>query len=359
MTMPWTPNTTVEPQLTPEPLYFGGKGNKAYPWKPLPYMEDYLYELENGEDPRSGEYLRPIRVGLGHFANFAGTEGIKHPNEIERTHLLRFQAYLTTLTGPAGKPLSLSYRQQLMKYLRAWINWLEQVRYIDSNPWYRVRVGRVAKQPKPLEDDEIVGLFDAHRRQAFTLPPFAFHRREVILTILFGWGLRIHELQSLNVSQMHTDAEWVRVRNKGGGTKTLPYSDAMKRVVQRWLGQRARHARATEDALVIDQSGGRLSIPRIREIVTECGARAGMQINPHRLRDTFGTKMLDGDVEVERVMKLMGHTNREQTLAYARVNNPKLKQSHDRVMDPLLDGLLGHRASHPDALKRAQRGEEE
>lgn len=340
--------TVTEPAstlTTTDRVYFGGKGNKAYPWTPMPYMNEYLLELESGEEPRSPDYLRAVRAGLGHFANYCASESIKHPNEIKREHLLRFQAHITTLTRPSdGQPLSLRYRQQVMKYVRGWINWLEGVRYIDANPWYKVRVGRVPKQPKPLEPGEIVSLFDAHRRQAFRNSPFVFHRREVILSMLFGWGLRIHELQALNVTQVALGLDYVTVRNKGGGTKVEPYGDAMKGVVTRWLGQRAKHARYGEDALIIDQVGGRLGIARIREVVKACGENAGLSINPHRLRDSFGTTMLDGDVEVERLQKLLGHADgvqgRAMTLAYSRINDPKLKESHDRVMNPILQALI-------------------
>lgn len=326
---------------THDRTYFGGQRNKPMEWKPLPYMEEYLLELSRGEEPRAPDYLTSVRVGLGHFGLFTSAEGIRHPSEITRDLLLRFQAHLADLTNKrTGAPLSLSYRQQLMKYVRGWINWLVDVRYIDESPWYRIRVGRIQKHPKPLEVHEVEELFEAHRGQAFSIPPFAFHRREVILVLLFGWGLRIHELQGLNVGQMPMTADVVYVRNKGGGSKAEPYSDVMKAVVLRWLSQRAKSARHDEDALIIDQTGGRLSIARIRQIVTDCGARAGISINPHRLRDTFGTTMLDGDAEIERVMKMMGHTQRSQTLAYSEIRHRKLKETHDRVMNPVLEQLV-------------------
>lgn len=322
----------------PKPL-FGGKSPKALEWHPLPYMEEYLENL--AVDEISQGYINSAKVGLAHFGNFAATEGIKHPDEIERHHILRFQAYLNTLTKEDGEPLSLSYRQQILKYVRAWVNWLLKVEHIERSPWVRIRVGRQLKKPKPLEDDEIAALFEAHRRQAFTLSPFFYHRREVILVLLYGWGLRIHELQALTVTAMDMRLDFVTTKNKGGGTKTLPYADEMKQIVQRWLIQRARKAVPGEDALLIDQEGKPLSSQMIRKIVTECGQRAGITINPHRLRDSFGTKLLDNDVPVERIMKMMGHTQRSQTLAYARVNDPKLKESHDAVMNPLLSALVG------------------
>jgi site-specific recombinase XerD len=317
---------------------FGGKSPKALPWTPLPLMQDYLDNLEI--DERVSEYVRPVRVGLSHFATFAAGEGIRHPDEITRTHILHFQAYLQKAKKDNGKPLSLAYRQQLLKYVRGWVNWMLEIEHITTNPWVRIKIGTVAKKPKPLEEDEVAALFAAHRAQAFSIPPFQFHRREIILVLLYGWGLRIHELQALNVAGMDARLEYVTVRNKGGGTKPLPYDTAMKAVVQRWLGIRASCGQYGEDALVIDQYGKRLSIAMIRKIIVELGKRAGIAINQHRLRDTYGTLLLDNDVPLEQIMVLLGHSTEAQVLAYSRVNNHKVKESHTRVMNPQLGRLL-------------------
>ena len=319
-------------------VYFGGKHNPALPWEPLPYQEEYLQNLT--VDERNPRYIEQVKLGLARFNIFAATEGIKHPGEIERKHILRYQAYLMDFKKDDGEPFKRSYRQQLMIYLRAWINWMVNLDYISPSPWVLIRVGTTPKVPHPLEEDEVDQLFAAHTSQAFTISPFAFHRRETILTLLYGWGLRIHELQSLTVSQLDMRLDYVTVRNKGGGSKTLPFGTELKAIIQRWLVVRARYAKVGEDSLLIDQSGNELSIPMIRKIIVELGQRANIKINPHMLRDTFGTTMLDNDVPVERIMKLMGHTPRSQTLAYARVNDSKVKESHDAVMNPKLHRLL-------------------
>jgi site-specific recombinase XerD len=120
----------------------------------------------------------------------------------------------------------------------------------------------------------------------------------------------------------------------------LPYAEVMKDSVQRYLRHRGRHAKIGEDALLIDQDGKRLSIDMIRKIISELGQRAGVAVNPHRLRDTCGTNLLDDDVPIERVMKILGHTNVAQTRSYARVNDHKVKESHDASMNVRLNSLL-------------------
>lgn len=330
--------------MTSDKRLFGGKAPTPLPWNPLPYMEEWLENLE--ADEITPTYIRQAKRAMAYFSIFAAGEGIKHPDEIKRAHILRFQAYLTQRTKEDGSPLALSYRSQMLKYLRNWIHWLDRLEYITTNPWVRIRVSTVKKQPKPLEGDEIEQIFEAHRHQAFMIKPFFYHRREAILVLLYGWGLRLNELESLTVTAMDMRLDYVKVRNKGragGGNteKVLPYSDEMKMVVQRWLVHRGEKAVPGQDALFIDQQGQPQTQHMIRKIVTDCGKRAGVTINPHRLRDTYATTLLDNDVPVERIMKLLGHSSHKQVLEYARVNDPKLKQSHDEVMSPLLHRLLG------------------
>jgi site-specific recombinase XerD len=304
----------------------------ALVFNPLPHMEEYLAELEAAD--KNHDYIRTVRNGLAHFADFAHTEGILHPEEITRMHLVRYQGHCNT----AG--WSESYAREVLKKVRAWLNWMGAIGYLTTNPWVAIRVGATKKHPKPLSDEELYLLFDAHRRGAFSTNPFIYHRRELILCLLYGWGLRIHELEALNMANMDVHLTHVTARNKGGGTKSLPYSPEMKKVFTRWAGQRARHQVLGEDALLITQAGTRLSKENIREIVTDLGKMAGISINPHRLRDTCGTNLLDDDVPVERVAVILGHTNIKQTLAYSKVNDHKVAESHEAAMDPRLAALF-------------------
>ena len=54
-------------------------------------------------------------------------------------------------------------------------------------------------------------------------PPFAFHRREVISLMLFGWGLRVYEPGHSNVSQVVVSLVRVTVHDARDGTRFVPY----------------------------------------------------------------------------------------------------------------------------------------
>lgn len=327
--------------------YFGGKSPTPLPWEPLPHMQEFLDNL--WALGKNENYVRGVQIALAYFGQFSKGEGLKHPDEIQRHHLLRFQVYMGEQTNRSpvrvGQPLSLAYRLQLLKYIRSWVNWLVALGYVTHDPWVNIPINRPKKLPRPLDDDEIHQLFDAHTKQAFSVSPFYYHRREVILVLLYGWGLRLHELAALTKTGMDVRQDYVTSINKRSnmGTndrKVLPYSSEMKRTVEKWMVWRAKHAVPHIDALLITKYGEPLSTNSIYKIIVELGERAGVSINPHRLRDSFATTMLDNDVEVERVMLMMGHTKREQTMAYAKVNDHRLKSSHDQAMDPVLKKLL-------------------
>lgn len=303
------------------------------PWNPLPHMQEYLNELT--AQLLAEDYIRKIKSSLGYFAEFARQEGIRTVEDIERTHIIQFQSWVS------DQGWSTSYAHQLMVYLRGWLNWLDDVEYIDDNPWRRIKLKSYSKQPKPIDEDELALLFETHRKQAFSMPPFFWHRREVMLTLLYGWGLRIHELVNLRTAQMDMRQDFVTLRQKGGRKKSMPYTDPIKDVVARYLRAKVGHQKPGEDALLVDQSGNASSIETVRKTITDLGKAAGVDVNPHRLRDTFGTDAINSDVPVERIQKLMGHSNIKQTLAYSDINNRSLYESHDTAMTPRLNRLLG------------------
>jgi site-specific recombinase XerD len=300
----------------------------------MPHMQEYLDEL--GAQLRSKDYIRVVRNGLIHFADYCHRENLIHPGELTRQHIIRYQA-LVTVNQAWGKP----YQVQLMRYVRGWIRWMLALNYVHVDPWVSIKIGETTKLPKPLDEDEVTLLFQAHKQGAFSMSPFSFHRREMVLCLLFGWGLRTLELASLNTANMDTRLDFVTAYNKGGGTKSLPYSPEMKRVYQRYAALRSRFCVPGEDALIITQSGVRVTREQISKMMSELGSRAGISMNAHMLRDTAATTMLDGDIPVEQIAKILGHTSTKQTLRYAEVRNHKVAESHRRVMDHHLRVLFG------------------
>lgn len=301
-------------------------------WTPLPYMVEYV---EQGTaERRHPKHVSGRQVSLKHFARFATERNVTHLYDIDRLFLIRYVGWVNE------QEWTKSYKAQNMKRVRAWLNWLVSCGYMAESPWVNIRISDPTKQPNPLTDDELDNLFHAHRQGAFSMQPFLFHRREMVLCLLLGWGLRIHELVALDLGDLDVRRDFVRCINKGGGAKTLPFLPEMKLAFQRYANLRARRASRDEHALFIARDGRRLSQEEVYKIISELGERIGVHVHPHRLRDTCATTLLDGDVPAERVQLILGHASLKQTLQYAKVNNRKVLESGVDVMDPVLRRLM-------------------
>jgi integrase/recombinase XerD len=297
-------------------------------------MEEYLLELQVAL--KSAGYIRSASASLKHMAIFMKARNINHPSEITRTDLLEFQSQAVNSRGDWSE----SYKAQTMRNLRTYFGWALDVGHIDAMPFVRIRVTPPPKQPKPLADDEVERLLDAHRQTAFRTTPFVFHRREMILAALLTWGLRVHELEAMTIDDFDPSNDYLTAINKGGGTKTLPYPEELKRIYLRWARVRATKALSEERSLLITTKGEPMPKDQISRTISDLAVAAGMDVNAHQLRDTCGTQLLSADVPVERVAKILGHKSIKTTLTYAEVRDEKVAESHARAMNPKLRELF-------------------
>jgi integrase/recombinase XerD len=311
---------------------FGASKATALNFQPMPAMQEFLDQLV--AEGRSASHIRTCRAALHYLTENMRTQNVYVPQDITRQHLVLFQGWMNS------QPWKSSYKIELLKKVKHWLSWLVNVRYLRDTPWIGIRMGVTIKQPKPLSEDELAELFARHRQDAFSVTPFAYHRRETILVMLYGWGLRIHELCALDIGDLSIEKEFVRAINKGGTFKTLPYLDDIKNSWRRYETWRVRHAKPDELAAFINRGGTRMRPSDVWEIVHDLGERAGVRVNPHRFRDTCATRLLDEDVAVERVAQILGHKNIKTTLGYGKVNDHKVAEALNAAMGEHINGLI-------------------
>lgn len=158
-------------------------------------------------------------------------------------------------------------------------------------------------------------------------------RRDLaMLELFYAAGLRLSELCNARLEHLDLDDGFLRVTGKGNKTRIARVGMAAMRAISDYL-QNERAAlvtRRTSSHVFLSVRGGPLSPDRVRQIVKERAAAAGIEqrIHPHLLRHSFATHLLEGGADLRVIQELLGHADIATTQIYTHVSSKGLKDAH-------------------------------
>jgi integrase len=147
-------------------------------------------------------------------------------------------------------------------------------------------------------------------------------RDAAILAILYSAGLRRDELAGLEVADWVPDDNMLKVRHgKGNKQRHVYLSEGAIAALDDWLALRGPHP--SRLFLSIDRGrriyGDKLSASAVRDIVVKRASQAHVtDLSPHDFRRTVAGDLLDNDVDIVTVQKLLGHASVQTTASYDR-----------------------------------------
>ncbi|MGB9610811.1 MAG: tyrosine-type recombinase/integrase [Bryobacteraceae bacterium] len=152
-----------------------------------------------------------------------------------------------------------------------------------------------------------------------------------LLEVLYGCGVRISELEGMNLDDLDLRDGWVRVRGKRKKERQVPIPgralDALRKYVE------CRRASPGEKALFVNCRGGRLSARGVHKILRLYAiALAGdSSIHPHSLRHAYATHLLNAGADLRAIQELLGHASLSTTQKYTQVSLRELMEVYDRA----------------------------
>jgi site-specific recombinase XerD len=212
--------------------------------------------------------------------------------------------------------------------LRRYFEWLRRTDAIPANPATNLTAPKASgRLPRVLRSDEVADLLEP--AAGSDDDPAIRARDDAVLELLYGSGLRVGELCSLQVDDIDLDASILRVWGKGSKQRQLPMSVPSVAAVTEWLrvGRTTLlTAESPAHALFLNRRGRRLTPRDARRIVDR---RAASPTHPHALRHTFATHLLDGGADLRAVQELLGHADLSTTQHYTHVSKERLRQVLD------------------------------
>ena len=208
---------------------------------------------------------------------------------------------------------------------------------------------RVAKpgerEIKALQDDEVMIMLDAvtngsgltdHERKYWEKTKL---RDKAILVMFVTYGLRLSELQQLNLSSFNFSRGEFKIYRKRGKESIMPLNRSVEMVLNDYINSERNAVipenSAAEDALFLSLQGKRITERAIRELVKKytsialnTSRRAGY--SPHKLRATAATSLIGRGNSIYDVAALLDHEQVTTTQLYAQ---HKMNVKRDLVSD--------------------------
>ncbi len=284
-------------------------------------LSRYLAELE-GIRRRSTHTLRNYRYDIGGFLEFLASEGVP----FERAGRSHGRAYLAHAREAGVAPASIK-RQATT--IRAFYAWLDREGFLEgSEPGDSILRLRYPKAPRRLPH-----FLSTVEAEALVTAPATNTARglrdRALLELLYGAGLRVSELASIDMADLDLTNSQVRVTGKGEKTRVCLFGEPARNALREYIENgRPQLVRGAQPALFIGREGRRLAVRSIQEIVRRSGVQAAIaqRVHPHLLRHTFATHMLEGNADLRVVQALLGHVTADTTQIYTAVTQRRQEQ---------------------------------
>lgn len=225
--------------------------------------------------------------------------------------------------------------QRRLSAIRGFFGFLVREELVAANPATDVPSPKLPKRlPKTLDVDQIARLLEINGDDPLS------RRDRAIMELFYSSGLRLAELTGLDLPDLDLAEGSVRVTGKGGKTRILPVGAKAREALGRWLQVRHRMGRGEDPALFVSRLGRRLSTRAVQARLRDWSRRIGLAtgVNPHLLRHSFATHMLESSGDLRGVQELLGHANIGTTQIYTHLDFQHLARIYDK--------------SHPRARKR-------
>ncbi len=173
--------------------------------------------------------------------------------------------------------------------------------------------------PRPVQADHLKAFFTAIEHAILAGIPEAIRDRAMFLLML-RCGLRIGEVANLKLSNLYLDEPHPRliVCGKGSRERVVYLSSQAEIALRSYLALRPD---SLSDFVFLAYHRDGLSTTAIHKRLMYYRKHAEVTLTAHRLRHSFANDLLNADVPVTSIQKLLGHRWLETTQIYVQAND--------------------------------------
>ena len=292
-------------------------------------IEKFLLHIKSQRN-FSKHTVKAYKYDIGEFASYASSHNADAPKLWDRMLMRGYIAYISE------RKVSRSTLLRKISAVHSFIAYLIAEGSMEGDPFDLITVPKREKHlPKFLSEGEVGKMADLNEPETVKLEDAAYGSAErdyAIFELLYSSGLRRSEAAGLNIGDVDLYGGFVRVMGKGSKERLVPVGDKALRAIRAYLNTRPR-PQAPAMPLFLNHNNTRLSDHGLALIIKRMARRArfARPVNPHSLRHSFATHLLDNGCDLKSVQEMLGHKNLQTTEIYTHVSLERLKEVYDKT----------------------------
>lgn len=233
------------------------------------------------------------------------------------------EEYLNYLYSNGYNPSS---QNRKLSSLNSYYKFLMLYNYVDTNPFSNIEYAKeIKKLPSYLSVKEVKDILTYLEGDLLN---------SAIVHVLYGCGLRVSELVSLKMSDIHYEEGIIECIGKGNKKRYVPINKQALLAINKYrINFRDKLKKKYSNTILFLN---RLGKPIYREYVNVMLDRVAKEIgikkklHPHMLRHSFSTHLLENGMNLRAIQTMLGHENISTTEIYTHVNEKKLVDDYNK-----------------------------
>lgn len=271
-------------------------------------LHDFIMYLEK-EKNYSAHTTRAYKKDLESFFVFAEEQNCE---EIDHTVITYYIGFLLRY-GLDSRTVA-----RKLSSLKSFFKAVKKMGYIDDNPAADVRTPKTKKHlPGFLTYEQVQRGLEVNNT-----------RDKALMEILYSCGLRASEVVGLDLDDIDFHRNEVRVHGKGDKQRIVPLGTVAKTALTKYLEERKHKG----THFFANYRGDRLTTRSLQRIVRKCLMRLARAAgtNPHILRHSFATHLLENGADLRAVQELLGHASLSTVQIYTHLTTKRLREIYKK-----------------------------
>ena len=220
--------------------------------------------------------------------------------------------------------------QRLLSSCRSFFEYLMIEGQIKLSPAQNISSPKLSQLlPKAMDADLVQRLLDFKPKGMLEV------RDKAMAELLYSSGLRLSEVCKLDLQDLDVKERTCRVVGKGNKTRIVPVGRKAIQAIRDWFMYRSEliESKGTPtDAIFLNNKGIRISSRSVQlRLEKLCLQRGVPGINPHMLRHSFASHVLESSGDLRAVQEMLGHSDIGTTQIYTKLDFQHLSKVYDKA----------------------------